>query len=81
MMSWPSGPVALWLVTVICIKSHSYWVLITSRDSSVASEELSVASSRRCLAAGHHEAPKHSSRTVWTLIALMRAGHLSGRQM
>ncbi|TNN52698.1 hypothetical protein EYF80_037078 [Liparis tanakae] len=32
------------------MNSHSYWVRITSRDHSVASEELSVARSRMSLA-------------------------------
>jgi len=49
-MSWPRISLAFLEVTVILMNSHSYWVRITSRDHSVASEELSLARSRMSLA-------------------------------
>lgn len=50
MMSWSSRSVAFLAVTFMLMNSHSYWVLITSRDHSVASEELSLAWRRMSLA-------------------------------
>lgn len=58
MTSWPSVSVAFWVVTIMLMKSHSYWVRISSRDHSVASDELSLARSRMSLAAvGSRETP------------------------
>ncbi len=49
-MSWRTKSLALLEVTVMLMNSHSYWMRITSRDHSVASEELSLAWSRMSLA-------------------------------
>lgn len=45
-MSWPIKSLALLVVTVMFMNSHSYCVRIKSRDHSVASVELSLGWSR-----------------------------------
>lgn len=65
-MSWPNGSLALLAVTVMLMNSHSYWVRITSRDHSVASEELSLGWSRRSLA------EVRDKRTVKVIFSIFR---------